>query len=137
MAGADDFVESLIQLDSNMLDAIWFANLQLEMDELDKLSKTVYGASFNYFKSQNMESKGQAALASNLFWQLCERRFQELVNACENAEKVHSLRPVFSRFVNKAYDTYCPKDTARQLDAWAKNQPNLSKYLKNPTEEAV
>lgn len=135
VAGSDDFVESVIQLNSAILGELWFANLQLEMDELEKLSKMVYGASFAYFKNQNMENKGQAAQASNLFWQLCERRFQDLVDACGSVEQVQALRPDFARFVNKAYNTYCPRDTARQLDAWAKNRPNLGKYLKNLKKE--
>lgn len=137
VSGSDDFVESMIQLRGGMLGKTWFANLQLEMDELEKLSKIVYGATFNYFKSQNMETKDQAELASNLFWQLCERRFQELVDICDNTAQVLAMRPVFARFVHKAYDTYCPKDTARQLDAWAKNRPDLRKYLKKPAQEAA
>ena len=135
VAVTDDFVESVIQLTSSILDWTWFANLQLEMDELEKLSKIVYSASFAYFKSQQMENKGQAAQAGNLFWQLCERRFQDLVDACGNIEQMQALRPFFARFVNKAYDAYCPRDTARQLDAWAKNRPNLGKYLKNANKE--
>jgi CRISPR system Cascade subunit CasA len=135
VAGSDDFVESMIQLNSATLGGLWFANLQLEMDELEKLSKIVYSASFAYFKSQNMDNKGQAAQAGNLFWQLCERRFQDLVLACGSAEQAQELRPVFTRFVNKAYDTYCPRDSARQLDAWVKNRPNLGKYLKNSNKE--
>jgi len=137
VAGSDDFVESVIQLNSAILGEIWFSNLQLEMDGLDKLSKIVYGATLAFFKNQNMEGKGQAAQASNLFWQLCERRFQELVDACGDAEKAHAMRPVFAGFVHKSYDTHCPKDTARQLDAWAKNRPNLGKYLTNSTKEAA
>lgn len=137
VAGSDDFVESVIQLNSAILGEIWFANLQLEMDALDKLSKNVYGATLAFFKNQNMDGKGQAAQASNLFWQLCERRFQELVDACGDAEQAHAMRPIFAGFVHKAYDTYCPKDTARQLDAWAKNRPNLGKYLTHSTKEAA
>jgi CRISPR system Cascade subunit CasA len=135
VAGSDDFVESVVQLHSAIVGKLWFANLQLEMDELEKLSKMVYGATFAYFKSQNMESKGQAAQAGNLFWQLCERRFQELVLACDSSEQAHAMRPGFARFVNKAYDTYCPRDTARQLDAWARNCPNLGKYLQHLNKE--
>jgi CRISPR system Cascade subunit CasA len=147
VSGSDDFVESVIQLNTGILGELWFANLQLEMDELDKLSKTVYGATLNYFKNQNMEAKGQAAQASNLFWQLCERRFQDLVSSCNDAERVRAMRPAFAQFVYKAYDSYCPNDTARQLDAWAKNRPNLINYLspghpnpqagKNSTKEAA
>ena len=135
VAGSDDFVESMIQLNSAILGELWFANLQLEMDELEKLAKIVYSATFAYFKNQNMENKGQAAQASNLFWQLCERRFQDLVGACGSIEQAYAMRSIFARFVNKAYDTYCPRDSARQLDAWAKNRPNLGKYLKNLNKE--
>ena len=131
-SGSDDFVESLLQLDTSILGELWFTNLQLEMDELDKLSKITYSSTLAYFKSQNMENKNQAAQAGNLFWQLCERQFQKLVMACESAELARALRPIFAGFVNKAYDTYCPKATARQLEVWAKNRPNLGKYLSNP-----
>jgi CRISPR system Cascade subunit CasA len=137
VSGSDDFVESVIQLSSSILGDLWFANLQLEMDELDKLSKVVYGATLSYFKNQNTESKEQAALASNLFWQLCERRFQYLVNSCDDSDKIRALRPMFAGFILKAYDSCCANETARQLDAWAKNRPNLSQYLKNSTKEAA
>jgi CRISPR system Cascade subunit CasA len=137
VSGSDDFVESVIQLQSGMLGKQWFANLQLEMEGLDGLSRTVYSAALSYFKNQNMEAKGQAGQAANLFWQLCERRFQELVNACGDYDKAHAMRRIFAGFAYKAYDAYCPKDTARQLDAWAKNRPNLGKYLKNPTKETA
>lgn len=137
VSGSDDFVESVIQLESGLLGELWFANLQLEMDELDKLSKIVYSATLHYFKNQNMESKEQAAQASNLFWQLCERQFQDFLDACHNAEPARAMRSIFAQFVHKAYNTYCPNDTARQLDAWAKNQPNLSQYLRNPNKEAA
>ena len=131
VSGSDDSVESLITLPQSVLGTFWFANLQLEMTDLEQLSKIVYSATLNYFKSQNMESKGQAGLASNLFWQLCERKFQDLVNVCDDTEQAQSLRKNFAGFANQAYDTFCAKDTARQLDAWAKNRPNLGKYLKD------
>jgi len=136
VSGSDDFVESLIQLRSCDLGEHWFINLQLEMNELERLSKMVYSATFSYFKDQNMENKGQASQASNLFWQLCEQKFQDLVYACDSTEKVQSLRPLFASFVYKAYDTYCPRETARQLDAWAKNRPTLGNYLKNKEDAA-
>ena len=134
VSGTDDFVESLIILPQQILGTLWFANLQLEMAELDQLSKIVYSATFNYFKNQNMEGKAQGGLASNLFWQLCERRFQDLVNVCDDFNKAKALRKNFAGFANQAYDRFCAKDTARQLDAWAKNRPNLGKYLKDQTK---
>lgn len=134
VSGTDDFVESLIVLPQQILGTLWFANLQLEMTELDQLSKIVYSATLNYFKNQNMEGKAQAGLASNLFWQLCERKFQDLVYACEDFNQAKTLRKNFAGFANQAYDRFCANDTARQLDAWAKNRPNLGKYLKDQTK---
>lgn len=131
VSGSNDFVESELYLDSSALDDIWFSKLKEEMDVLDQLSKITWSKTMAFFKAQKADGKDQAAQAGNLFWQLCERRFQELVNACNynSGEEVKKLRSVFTGFVNKAYNTYCPKDTARQVDAWAANLPDLSKYL--------
>ncbi|WP_036242627.1 type I-E CRISPR-associated protein Cse1/CasA [Methylobacter luteus] len=134
VSGSDDFVESMVMLPQQILGTLWYTNLQLEMFELDQLSKVVYSATLNYFKNQNMEGKAQAGLASNLFWQLCERKFQDLVNACEDFNQATALRKTFAGFANRAYDHFCAKDTARQFDAWAKNRPNLVKYLKDQTK---
>ncbi len=138
VSGSDDFVESVIMLPQEILGTLWFTNLQLEMTELDQLSKIVYSATLHYFKNQNMVGKDQAGLASNLFWQLCERKFQDLVNVCDDFNQAKAMRKTFAGFVNQAYDAFCAKNTARQLDAWAKNRPNLGKYLKDQpkTEEA-
>ncbi len=128
VSGSDDFVESEIFIESNFIGETWFNILKQEMEVLDSISKIVYGAILNFFKTQSVEGKSQAAQASSLFWQLCEHHFQDLVNAC--GEQNHkSLRKVFSKIVDKVYNTYCPRDTARQLDAWAKNRPNLRWYV--------
>ncbi len=134
VSGTDDFVESVIMLPQDIFGTLWFSNLQQEMTELDQLSKIVYSATLNFFKNQNMDGKAQAGLASNLFWQLCERRFQELVNVSDDFNQAQALRKNFAGFANQAYDRFCAKDTARQLDAWAKNRPNLGKYLKDQTK---
>jgi CRISPR system Cascade subunit CasA len=133
--GIDDYVESLIELRSQWLGEIWFTQLKTEMSALEDLSKVVFGATNGYFKNQKADVKDQVDLACNLFWQLSERSFQTLVDACNdyaadhNDNKIKSLRKIFANYVNKAFDTYCPKETARQLDAWAANRPNLGKYL--------
>jgi CRISPR system Cascade subunit CasA len=87
-----------------------------------------------FFKEQKVDGGKLAAQASTLFWQLCERHFQHLVDACEpdeqGAEQRRQLRLTFAGYVQQAYDHFCPKETARQLDAWAKCRPNNSKYLR-------
>ncbi|MHB1606588.1 MAG: type I-E CRISPR-associated protein Cse1/CasA [Leptospirales bacterium] len=125
---SDDFVESLVQIKSDEL-SDWFPSLKLEMGEMDKLSQKLKWSVLNYFKDQKMKNDKQAAQSSNLFWQLCERRFQDLVNNCKSPEQVKKLRSDFAGFVYKVYDTSCPKETARQIDAWAHNRPKLHSYL--------
>jgi len=130
----DDFVESEVQLHSSFFKkgSEFFALLKTEMEELENISKILYGRTIGFFKAQKLDGTQIAGQTTNLFWQLCERKFQKLVDTCafyNSKEELKKMRKEFAGFINKAYNTYCPKDTARQLDAWAANKPNLSKYL--------
>lgn len=136
--GGDDFVESLVSLQSSSLGEFWFTQLQAEMTALDELAKGLYGRVLGYFKTQLVDGGDLAAQATHLFWQLSERDFQPLLDACNqdaaSAARRHQLRRRFADYAQQAYDRYCPKDTARQLDAWARCRPNHRKYLQQ--EEA-
>ncbi len=127
----DDFVESLIFLDCGVLGEPWYHQLQVEMDALDQVSKRVWASTNGFFKEQNMTDASLAGQASYLFWELCERHFQDLVDSCAPPYDTKKTRRVFAKSALKAYDTFCPKESARQIDAWAKNRPNLINYL-NP-----
>jgi len=72
-----------------------------------------------------------ASHASGLFWQLSEHHFLNLVNACDKIELIADMRKKMAALAFQAFDAFCPKDTARQIDAWASSRPNLSKYLFN------
>jgi CRISPR system Cascade subunit CasA len=131
--GNDDFVESVIWVHGEALNQLWFDQLQAEMTALDELAKGLYGRVVGYFKAQLVDGGDLAAQATHLFWQLCERDFQRLLGHCEQGE-VHvearrQLRRRYTGYAQQAYDRYCPKDTARQLDAWARCRPNYGKYL--------
>jgi CRISPR system Cascade subunit CasA len=128
VSGTDDFVESEFALETSCLGEQWFLQLKLEMDIVEELAKNVYGCTLGFFKTQLAEGKDQAAQASNLFWQLAEHHFQKLINAC-NDNTSEAMRPIFAKEALRAYDAYCPKDTARQLDAWAASRPQLGKYF--------
>ena len=130
VSGMSDFVDSSILLSSENLGKAWYEQLKMEMGKLDSLSEVLFKATYNFFDYQQMKEKKRAVKACNLFWQLCEHQFLALCVACQNAKDAKAMRRiVFVPCVNKAYDTFCPKGTARQLDAWAKNRPNLKKYL--------
>lgn len=134
ISGSDDFVESEVWLLSDNLGALWFSQLKSEMDALDSLAKNLYGRVMAFFKEQKADGAKLAAQASQLFWQLCERDFQALVDNCDQADDAatrrQGLRRRFAGYVQQAYDQFCPRETARQLDAWAKCRPNNSNYLK-------
>lgn len=128
VSGTDDYVESEVRLSTSFLGETWFQQLQLEMGALEDLAKTLYGSCMRYQKALKGGDQ-QAGQATGHFWQLVGSQFQTLVNACNNAEEAKALRRTLSWFAQQAYDTQCPHDTARQLDAWAAHRPNLGKYL--------
>lgn len=133
-SGSDDFVESTIWINSELLGQGWFTQLKVEMDALDGLSRNLYGCVMTFFKEQMVDGSKLAARATQLFWQLCERDFQSLVNACDGTEQAviqrQQLRRRFASYVQQSFNQFCHNDTARQLDAWAKCRPNNSSYLK-------
>lgn len=131
IAGEDDYLESLYRIKCSDFGAIWFNNLKLEMGEIDILSRKLYGSVLGYYKlpSSSKNGKPQAVRASNLFWQLCERYFQRLIDDCKNLEAIPALRSEFAGLLYKVYDITCPKETARQMDRWARNLPNIQRYL--------
>ncbi len=131
VSGVNDFVESeLFFSDSSILGSVWFANFEHEMSELETISKKfVFGRVSAYFKSLKTDGKEIASKAADLFWQLCERKAQDLVDACADTAKLKDLRRTFAGYAEYVYDRFCPKDTARQMNAWAENKPNFGKYL--------
>ena len=127
----DDFVESLFTIDSTAIDKNWYSRFHLEMNQLEQISKILFSSIKNYFQKQNMDGNNLASQATSLFWQLSERRFQALIDACEATNQLPNLRKSIGSIAFKVFDIFCPKQTVRQIDAWANSRPNLSKYLSN------
>ena len=135
VSGSDDFVESQVWLYSDTLGKDWFVQLKQEMSELDGLAKNIYGSVMAFFREQKMDGGEIASHATHLFWQLCERDFQNLIDHCDQNSKAKKIRKQlrrgFASYVYQAYDQFCPRETARQLYAWAKYRPNIRKYITN------
>lgn len=133
VSGTDDAVESQIWLESEALGQSWFELLKQEMDELDTLAKALYSRVLGYFKELTVDGKNTAAQATNMFWQLCERDFQELVSNCDSTAETRLARQLlrrrFAGYQHQSYDHFCPNETARQIDAWAQNRPKHYKYI--------
>ncbi|MCC6220531.1 MAG: type I-E CRISPR-associated protein Cse1/CasA [Deltaproteobacteria bacterium] len=143
VTGTNDYVESLVRLDSSQLGAIWFAQLRLEMHLMEKIEKMLYSSVLRYVYVSKNGSKNKkipkiakkiAGGATSEFWQLCERNFQSLVGSCDANEEArlarYACRKKFADYARSVYNQHCPKETARQMQSWAKNMPKFGWYLK-------
>ena len=130
VSGADDFVESEVWLRSQYLGEKWFGQLNEEMNNLDKLSRVLWSAVVNYYQEMQYGKNQRADKANQAtqdFWQLAEQDFQKLVKAIDlNDEKTQNqLRNRFQGYVRRLYNQFCPNETVRQLDAWARHRPKF------------
>lgn len=141
---ADDFLESRVWLQGSDLGSTWLVNLKREMEGLEQLSKRLYACVRDYYrelKATTKMSEDQAARAGHVFWQLCERDFSELTAHCEandaDAAARQSLRRRFFGHVTSCFDQCAPRATARQLEAWARHQPQPGVYLASPQPNPI
>jgi CRISPR system Cascade subunit CasA len=145
-SGTDDYVQSEIWLHSSLLGSLFLDQLKLEMNQLEAIQKQLWGAVIRYFRQlSDIDKSGsgkaqpfvanQAEKATGIFWQLCERQSQALIDACDSTEEARSqrfqLHKVFIGYATQVFDQLCPHTSARQMDAWAQARPNFSKYLKD------
>lgn len=144
-SGTDDYVQSEIWLASRQFGTLFLEHLKHEMTQLDAIQKQLWGAVIRYFrqlsdidKSSSGKSQSfvanQAEKATVIFWQLCERKAQSLIIACESRDETQvqrlQLRKIFIAYATQVFDQMCPNNSARQMDAWAQARPNFSQYLK-------
>jgi CRISPR system Cascade subunit CasA len=142
ISGSDDFVSSEIMLPPEVTGQVWFANFQGEMDKLERMSKTLYQCTSLYFTrgagdsggrnvAAGRDAESRGAQATHLFWRLAETYAPNLIEACAKPELLPEIRRTFVDLAWKAYDSQCARETARQLDAWARYRPKLEQYLRN------
>ena len=129
LSGKDDVLESTLFLPPGITEELWFENYSNQMEALDTLARRLFGCVSHYFQLLKKDGKVQAANATLTFWQLCERDAQQLLYDCDTPEAMGRLRHRFATYLQSTFDSLCPNQTARQLDAWAKCRPNISDYL--------
>lgn len=128
VSGQNDFVESSFRIPADVAGTLWYSYFAQEMSILENISKALYSATIKYFKELNLDQNELGSNACQMYWQLIERRFQDLVEHCQDEDQMKQLRKVFVQIAHRTYDHYCPNSTARQLGAWASNRPNINKY---------
>lgn len=138
VTGTDDFVESDVALLPGLSGSNWFARLQREIDEIDTLSRNLYGSVMRYYTAMSADGKGAASQASNKFWARNERLAQELVSACGAVDSAPlvALRRQFAASVHDLFNSSCPRSTARGIECWARARPRLGKYLSMNGEDS-
>ena len=128
VTGKDDFVESELYFDNKALGEDWYHHFCRQVDQLDNYSNKVYASIKSYYSSLAEDHKF-AKKGAELFWELCEKDVQELIEICyeNDDDKINTFMKRFIGYVYDVYNTFCPKNTARQIDAWAANKPIIRK----------
>jgi CRISPR system Cascade subunit CasA len=110
------------------------------MNALNALGKQVFASVMSYYatgpkkhdkgkgKEKSNDGKAAASQATQIFWELCGRESQTLIDVCADEKRRPDLRRRFAAFAHRAYNAACPRDTARQLESWAANRPRTGKY---------
>ncbi len=134
LSGDDDMVESELLLSTKVIHEMWFVRLQSAMTTIDTLAKNLYGSVMGYYKNFQVapnDAKKFAESATQLYWQLAEQHFQNLLNACdeEDSTERHNIIHRMAKASETAFALTCPQDTARQIQAWAQCRPKFRKIL--------
>jgi CRISPR system Cascade subunit CasA len=132
LSGLDDYIESETWLESRMLKTGgWYLSLEIEMKKLEELQKNIYAAIKDYYKKIGFSEKNineVTRLALSDFWERSEMIFDDLLSACYNGTQ-KNIRERFRKIAEDVYNVHCPRETARQLSAWAACGINYAKYL--------
>jgi CRISPR system Cascade subunit CasA len=130
VSGRDDYVDSLYFLPADKLDSAWEAKLKEALEQLTRMEKTLFACVSSYMKEMQRDPKSirdVADLAKSRFWERCNHEAQRLLDSCDDEEAMKPLRDQYWGFVQEAYDSVCPNETARQLAAWGKCLPKFAK----------
>jgi len=131
----DDFIESLVYLNTSSIGDPWFLDLTKEMEEMNKLSSNLYTSIRSYFNDLMSKNDDLLKKAVEEFWMLAEPLFQEMVEGCEEPERRYVTRQRYASIAQQIYDHYCSNASSRQMSAWAKNRVNVRKYLSKVIKE--
>lgn len=125
--GTDDYVESNAAFRGIDLGKTWYEKFKSEMDIMDRIAYILRKSVKSYIKDMKSADISTTALFS--FWELCERDYDKLIKPC-NSKEILSIRKIFIKNAFNVYDAVCPKDTAKQMNAWEKHRPKFNRDQK-------
>ncbi len=121
----DDYVESYVELESELFDDDFYLHLVNEMAFINERSECLRFHITGYNKAFSSNSKNvQKAMYD--YWWICGNLFNRIVKhcQCQELDSLNSVNDTINESVIKIYDSYCPRDTVRQLTEWVKNRPS-------------
>lgn len=134
--GQDDFVESKIEIKRIVLsDDYFYGNMAKAFEYMNLYADNCYKAIRQYFKFQSKDGKDIAGKGLYDYWQMCEKDFSDVIDACEDStgEKINLFKKKFLDHAKEVYNERCPKSTPRQLEAWAAGKNML--YIDNKEQQ--
>lgn len=132
VAGNNDYLESSIFIPIEFMDEESYLLFSSEMLELENISKILYSSVSKFYKELNLDKNQTKEIANKaclIFWDLAEKKADLMFDACEKKISLLPIRKEFVSCANKAFQSICQVETARQLEAFVVSEPNFSKYL--------
>jgi len=130
----DDFIESLVWVESDDLGSTFILELEKQMSLLDNLSLLLFRSVRGYYVALKMDPKQQsssyAQKATAEYWSFCETMFQQIVDNWDNQEELLRIHKKIRKKLESIYNDMCSNETARQLEAWVINHPFEGRYVK-------
>lgn len=126
LTGSDDFVDSQFEFSPQDVGEQFFVTFSTSAEQLDHLAKRLYMCVLGYYKDMGTDGKTLAERSVAKFWEIAGLHAQELIDSCVPGEDPEPVRYFFRATMRNTYNESCPHFTPRQLQAWAKNQPNAS-----------
>ncbi len=130
--GEDDFVESKTGISRDVFNNSFYENMTKAFEYMENNAKKCENAIIHYFKQLHKQLQEEDKLKLKYlsdYWQMCEKDFPDVIDACEDSkgEKIEPFGKKFFRHAVKVYNEKCPKSTPRQLEAWAAGNDVLCK----------
>lgn len=124
---SDDFIQSLVFLESEVLGTLWFNTLETEMRWLETAGNTLRISVKRYHQELNEKKSTADKVVAERYWEYCETLFQDLIDACSDQEALLGIRKKIAIKIDTLYSTFCGRDTARQMVSWVKHRPIITR----------
>jgi CRISPR system Cascade subunit CasA len=121
----DDYLESSVVMSKSILEENYFEQLKLELKEMEKMSNLLKMSIEKYDRALGIHESKKTSHASNIFWELCENIFADIVKNIDDPERLSYNRKITADLVVSVFNNFCPNNTSRQMNAWVLTKPHF------------